>query len=98
MQQPPNSGQPQVRHIPVYEEYITKHFVFSQANDGSTEPKKVGKWMTDRSLEGYDLITKAVEFADGKLHVYVSLKRLQERKFAVPDGVINTKVIPVGVR
>lgn len=90
-------GQPRVRHIPVYEQFITKHFVFSMAQDGSTEPKCVGEWLTKKSLEGYDLITKAVDFTDGKLHVYISMKRLQERKFAVPDGVINTKVVPVGM-
>lgn len=94
--QPPQ-GPPQVRHVPVYDEFITKHFVFTMANDGSTEPKKVGEWMTQKSLVGYDLITKAVEFVDGKLHVYVSMKKMAERKFPLPAGTINTKVVPVGM-
>ena len=68
MQQPgmPTPG----RQVPVFREFKTKHFVFSMANDGSTEPKKIGEWLTDQSLAGYRLDHMESTFADGKLHVF----------------------------
>jgi hypothetical protein len=82
-----------MQRIPVYEDYITKHLVFSMAEDGSTEPKKVGEYLTKKSMEGYDLVSKYVDFCDGKLHIYVALKGLKERKVATPPGTLNTRFI-----
>ena len=90
-------SQQQVRHVPVYEEYKAKHFTFSMAQDGSTEPKMVGEWLTTQSLGGWELSYKVAEFRDGFLQIYCLMKRLRERKCALPDGVVNTKVLPMGV-
>jgi hypothetical protein len=85
----------QVKTIPVMDEYITKHFVFEMATDGSAEPKQVGEWLTTQSLSGFELAYKEIAFLNGHLHIYIAMKRLKERKLATPPGVINTKSIQV---
>lgn len=96
--QGPQQGPPpgaQVENINVRDEYLTKHFCFQIAEDGkgTAEAKSVGDWLSRKALEGYDLVYKQAEFIGDRLHVFVSVKRLVERKLATPPGVISTKTV-----
>jgi len=93
-QQGPPSGA-QVERINVTEEFETKHFVFQLADEGrgNAEPKAVGEWLTRQALNGYDLVYKQAEFIEDRLHVYICVKRLVERKLMTPPGVISTKTV-----